>query len=68
MVPYEGFACPCGAGDVVLRESYKPKPVVNYTTHVHDQSLSKTPSDVKKFYKKKNESVYWLVLLELQRL
>nr|GEV49881.1 hypothetical protein [Tanacetum cinerariifolium] len=25
MVPYEGFACPCGAGDVVLRESYKPK-------------------------------------------
>nr|GEV83353.1 hypothetical protein [Tanacetum cinerariifolium] len=25
MVPYEGFACPCGAGDVVLRKSYKPK-------------------------------------------
>nr|GFB25014.1 hypothetical protein [Tanacetum cinerariifolium] len=25
MVPYEGFACPCEAGDVVLRESYKPK-------------------------------------------
>nr|GEY06094.1 hypothetical protein [Tanacetum cinerariifolium] len=25
MVPYEGFACPCRAGDVVLRESYKPK-------------------------------------------
>nr|GEY52054.1 reverse transcriptase domain-containing protein [Tanacetum cinerariifolium] len=25
MVPYEAFACPCGAGDVVLRESYKPK-------------------------------------------
>nr|GEX20054.1 hypothetical protein [Tanacetum cinerariifolium] len=25
MVPYEGFACPCGAGDVVLQESYKPK-------------------------------------------
>nr|GEY62136.1 hypothetical protein [Tanacetum cinerariifolium] len=25
MVPYEGFACPCGAEDVVLRESYKPK-------------------------------------------
>ncbi|GJS37659.1 hypothetical protein Tco_0536041 [Tanacetum coccineum] len=21
MVPYEAFACPCGAGDVVLRES-----------------------------------------------
>nr|GEW61707.1 reverse transcriptase domain-containing protein [Tanacetum cinerariifolium] len=23
--PYEAFACRCGAGDVVLRESYKPK-------------------------------------------
>ncbi|GKE78608.1 hypothetical protein Tco_1544728 [Tanacetum coccineum] len=25
MVPYEAFACPCGSGDVVLRELYKPK-------------------------------------------
>ncbi|GKC13152.1 hypothetical protein Tco_1009934, partial [Tanacetum coccineum] len=25
MVPYEAFACRYGAGDVVLRESYKPK-------------------------------------------
>ncbi|GJV86910.1 hypothetical protein Tco_1530848 [Tanacetum coccineum] len=25
MVPYEAFACSCRAGDVVLRESYKPK-------------------------------------------
>ncbi|GKD48604.1 hypothetical protein Tco_1277580 [Tanacetum coccineum] len=25
IVPYEAFACPCGAGDVVLREPYKPK-------------------------------------------
>nr|GEX42689.1 hypothetical protein [Tanacetum cinerariifolium] len=25
MVPYEAFACRCEAGDVVLRESYKPK-------------------------------------------
>ncbi|GKE76684.1 hypothetical protein Tco_1542804 [Tanacetum coccineum] len=25
MVPYEAFACGCGAGDLVLRESYKPK-------------------------------------------
>ncbi|GKE43309.1 hypothetical protein Tco_1470593 [Tanacetum coccineum] len=24
-VPYEAFTCPCGSGDVVLRESYKPK-------------------------------------------
>ncbi|GKE17240.1 hypothetical protein Tco_1424817, partial [Tanacetum coccineum] len=34
MVPYEAFACRCGAGDVVLRESH----------------IAKTPlSDVKKF-------------------
>ncbi|GKD23952.1 hypothetical protein Tco_1225655, partial [Tanacetum coccineum] len=25
MVPYEAFAYPCGAKDVALRESYKPK-------------------------------------------
>ncbi|GJR83700.1 hypothetical protein Tco_0154485 [Tanacetum coccineum] len=25
IVPYEAFACRCGAGDVVLRESYKLK-------------------------------------------
>nr|GEU65221.1 hypothetical protein [Tanacetum cinerariifolium] len=25
MIPYEAFACTCGAGDVVLRELYKPK-------------------------------------------
>ncbi|GJX97289.1 transposase, MuDR, MULE transposase domain protein [Tanacetum coccineum] len=25
MVPYEAFVCRCGAGDVVLRESYQPK-------------------------------------------
>nr|GEX04343.1 hypothetical protein [Tanacetum cinerariifolium] len=25
MVPYEAFACTCGAGDVVLRESYRAK-------------------------------------------
>ncbi|GJS48301.1 transposase, MuDR, MULE transposase domain protein [Tanacetum coccineum] len=45
------------------------KPVVNYTMHVHDQSLAKTLSDVKKFLcGRRNESIYWLVLLELQRL
>ncbi|GJS84989.1 hypothetical protein Tco_0751530 [Tanacetum coccineum] len=33
MVPYEAFACGCGAGDVVLRESYKPK------THVSRKLL-----------------------------
>ncbi|GKC72101.1 reverse transcriptase domain-containing protein [Tanacetum coccineum] len=25
MVPHEAFACPCGAGNVVLRESYRSK-------------------------------------------
>ncbi|GJX99167.1 hypothetical protein Tco_0356186 [Tanacetum coccineum] len=25
MMPYEAFKCRCGTGDVVLRESYKPK-------------------------------------------
>ncbi|GKE71275.1 hypothetical protein Tco_1529347 [Tanacetum coccineum] len=25
MLPYEAFKCRCGTGDVVLRESYKPK-------------------------------------------
>ncbi|GJT39614.1 putative reverse transcriptase domain-containing protein [Tanacetum coccineum] len=44
------------------------KPVVNYTMHVHDQSLGKTILDVKFFYRKRNKSVYWSVLLELQRL
>ncbi|GJW10473.1 hypothetical protein Tco_1576300 [Tanacetum coccineum] len=38
MVPYEAFACGYGAEDVVLRESYKPKPAENYTIHVHYQS------------------------------
>nr|GEY05760.1 hypothetical protein [Tanacetum cinerariifolium] len=37
MVPYEAFAYCCGARDVVMRESYKPKTRGNYTMHVHDQ-------------------------------
>nr|GEW88551.1 hypothetical protein [Tanacetum cinerariifolium] len=41
MVPYEAFVCPCGAEDVVLRESYKPK-----TRALLFNSLSKTLSDV----------------------
>nr|GEV38720.1 hypothetical protein [Tanacetum cinerariifolium] len=56
MAPYEAFACRCGKGDVVLRESYQPNtrekemlfsenrtsptPVVNFTMHVHDLSSS----------------------------
>ncbi|GKA51920.1 hypothetical protein Tco_0745116 [Tanacetum coccineum] len=67
MAPYEAFACRCGAGDVVLRESYKPNTHGKlYYACPHDQSLAKTLSDVNFFYGKRNESVYWLVLLELQ--
>nr|GEX78223.1 hypothetical protein [Tanacetum cinerariifolium] len=51
MVPYKAFVCPCGSGDVVLRESYNPKTVLNYTMHFHDQSLSKTLSDVNFLWK-----------------
>nr|GEX18156.1 hypothetical protein [Tanacetum cinerariifolium] len=43
MVPYEGFACPCGAGDVVLRESYKLK---TRGKLYYSCLRSKTPSDV----------------------
>ncbi|GJZ53940.1 hypothetical protein Tco_0608825 [Tanacetum coccineum] len=50
MVPYEAFACPCGSGDVVLRESYKPKTRGKILLCSHDQSLSKTLSDVNFFY------------------
>ncbi|GJZ09402.1 hypothetical protein Tco_0543685 [Tanacetum coccineum] len=54
MVPYEAFACPCGSGDVVLRESYKPKtreervrllvgsPGAS-TTPIHSPGSSSTP-------------------------
>ncbi|GKA32062.1 hypothetical protein Tco_0718429 [Tanacetum coccineum] len=46
MVPYEAFACRCGAGDVVLRESYKPNTHGKlYYACPHDQSLAKTLSD-----------------------
>ncbi|GKB28942.1 hypothetical protein Tco_0868343 [Tanacetum coccineum] len=56
MVPYEAFACRCRAGDVVLRESYKPKPVVNYIMHVHYQSLGKITLDVNFFMERGTSS------------
>ncbi|GKC51554.1 hypothetical protein Tco_1074299 [Tanacetum coccineum] len=68
MVPYEAFACRCGAGDVVLRESYKPKTRGKlYYACPRSKPLEDT-FGCKFFYGKRNESVYWLVLLELQRL
>ncbi|GKC76019.1 hypothetical protein Tco_1126793 [Tanacetum coccineum] len=56
MVPYEAFTYPCGSGDVVLRESYKPKTSGNYTMYVHDQSLAKTLSDVNFFMERGTSS------------
>nr|GEY41238.1 hypothetical protein [Tanacetum cinerariifolium] len=67
MVPYEAFACRCGAGDVVLRELYKPKTCGKlYYAYPRSKPLEDT-FGCKFFYGKKNEFVYWLVLLELQR-
>nr|GFA16790.1 hypothetical protein [Tanacetum cinerariifolium] len=43
MVPYEAFACPCGDGDVVLRELYKPKTRGSSSTPVYSPIASTTP-------------------------
>ncbi|GJY73571.1 hypothetical protein Tco_0478002 [Tanacetum coccineum] len=43
MVPYEAFACPCGAGDVVLRESYKPKTRGSSSTSIYSLGSSTPP-------------------------
>ncbi|GJZ92323.1 hypothetical protein Tco_0664388 [Tanacetum coccineum] len=51
MVSYEAFACRCGAKDVVLRESYKPKTRVRLlvgspgasTTPIYSPGSSSTP-------------------------
>ncbi|GJS45782.1 hypothetical protein Tco_0595903 [Tanacetum coccineum] len=51
MVQYEAFACRCGAEDVVLRDRINLKPVVNYTMHVHGQSLGKITLDVNFLWK-----------------
>ncbi|GJW52053.1 amorpha-4,11-diene synthase [Tanacetum coccineum] len=59
MVPYEAFACPCGAGDVVLREAYKPWQTILCI-------LAKTLSVVNFFMERGTSSS--IVLLELQRL
>ncbi|GKB08495.1 hypothetical protein Tco_0836807 [Tanacetum coccineum] len=62
-------ACHCGSGDIVLRESYKPKTRCKlYYACPLSKPRQKHFSDVNFFYGKRNESVYWSVLLELQRL
>nr|GEV59984.1 hypothetical protein [Tanacetum cinerariifolium] len=40
MVPYEGLACPCGSGDVVLQESYKPKTHGSSSTPIYSSGSS----------------------------
>ncbi|GKF81262.1 hypothetical protein Tco_0239864 [Tanacetum coccineum] len=68
MVPYEAFACRCGAGDVVLRESYKPKTRGKLYYACPRSKPRENYFGCEFFYGKRNESVYWSVLLELQRL
>nr|GEX02081.1 hypothetical protein [Tanacetum cinerariifolium] len=51
MVPYEAFACLCGAADVVLRESYKPKTRGKLYYACPRSSLSKTLRDVNFLWK-----------------
>ncbi|GJZ89809.1 hypothetical protein Tco_0661736 [Tanacetum coccineum] len=68
MVPYEAFACPYGAGDVVLRESYKPKTRGKLYYSCPRSNPRQNTFGCDFFYGKRNESVYWSVLLELQRL
>nr|GEU45428.1 RNA-directed DNA polymerase, eukaryota [Tanacetum cinerariifolium] len=68
IIPYEAFVCPCKDGDVVLRESYKPKTRGKlYYACLRSKPWQNT-FGCKFFYGKRNESVYWLVLLELQRI
>nr|GFA19446.1 hypothetical protein [Tanacetum cinerariifolium] len=43
MVAYEAFACPYRDGDVVLRESYKPKTPGSSSTLIYSPSASTTP-------------------------
>ena len=68
MAEYEAFACPCGRGDVILRESHKyysrgklyyACPKSKGGTNDHGCNF---------FYGKRNESPWWPVLLELQHL
>nr|GEU73719.1 hypothetical protein [Tanacetum cinerariifolium] len=43
MVPYEAFACPYGAEDVVLRESYKPNTRGSSSTPIYSSGSSTPP-------------------------
>ncbi|GJZ55650.1 hypothetical protein Tco_0610843 [Tanacetum coccineum] len=68
MVPHEAFACPCGEGNLVLRESHQP---LTCGQLYYACPLSKPRENdfgCKFFYGKRNESVYWPLLLKLQRL
>nr|GFB56187.1 hypothetical protein [Tanacetum cinerariifolium] len=43
MVPHEAFACPCGSGNVVLRESYRSKTRGASSTPSISPGTSSTP-------------------------
>nr|GEV34463.1 hypothetical protein [Tanacetum cinerariifolium] len=43
IVPYEAFACPSGAGDIVLRELYKPKTRGSSSTPIYSPGSSTPP-------------------------
>ncbi|GJS16887.1 hypothetical protein Tco_0411359 [Tanacetum coccineum] len=44
MVPFEAFACSCGEGDVVLRQSYKPESYGPSTPPSYSSRPSTPPS------------------------
>ncbi|GJV07050.1 hypothetical protein Tco_1344706 [Tanacetum coccineum] len=60
MVPYEAFACRCGAEDVVLRESYKPKTCDKLYYACPQSKARENNFGCEFFYGKRNESVYWI--------
>ncbi|GJY78752.1 hypothetical protein Tco_0484553 [Tanacetum coccineum] len=68
MVPYVAFTCGCGARDVVLRESYKPKTCGKLYYACPLSKPREKCFGCGLFYGKRNESVYSPVLVELHRL
>ncbi|GJS55742.1 hypothetical protein Tco_0629104 [Tanacetum coccineum] len=44
MVPFEAFACSCGEGDVVLRQSYKPESYGTSTPPSYSSGPSTPPN------------------------
>nr|GEU57612.1 hypothetical protein [Tanacetum cinerariifolium] len=68
MAPYEAFACRCGKGDVVLRESYQPYTSGKFYYACPRSKPKENDYGCKFVYGKRNEPVYYLVLRDLHRL